>query len=262
MTRRRWGVMALRALTPLPIQMNPHGDSSATVTLSDGTRLEVYGGAGEYAFISRGCEGAVAQRRPVSFHDVGGAIEQGLGATGVSIGARGGWMKDDFASTEEGIDPGLAGVVIETPRDVIENKYVNPYITYEKPGGSVGLGWVIHDKEFITAGEHARTEEQHQLNDFSGHLRMGSERRYFAVRWMESVPIYSGGGYLTIGVGGHPAGGPLSLCMGLAAGGPYEGAGIVIQTDYPVADGLNVVIRSRLGWCGGEDAVDLLVGGG
>jgi len=261
MSRSRWCLIALSALTPISVQVHTEGDTSATITMSDGTRVEVYGGAGEYSFISRGCEGVVS-RRPVSFHDVGGGIEQALGKTGLSIGVRGGWMRDDIGRLEGGNSFAPATESPDSTRVVIENRYVNPYITYEKPRGSVGLGWVAHDKEFITAGEGARQEDQHPLNDFSGHLRIGPERHYFAVRWMESVPIYSGGGYLTIGVGGRPANGRLSLYGGMGAGGPYEGAVIMLQAGYPLGNHVTVGARTRLGWSGDRNASGVALGVG
>src|SRR5262245_61528550 len=120
MSRSLWCIVALSALTPISVQVHTDGDSSATVTLSNGTRIEVYGGVGEYAFITRGCEGTIIGERPVSFHDVGGGIEQGLGSTGLSIGVRGGWMRDDIASAEPFSDLAVPPPPI-IPREVIEN---------------------------------------------------------------------------------------------------------------------------------------------
>ena len=42
------------------------------------------------------------------------------------------------------------------------------------------------------------------------------------------MPLYSDGGYFTMGVGGHPAGGPWTMFVGLSAGGPYDGAGLAL----------------------------------
>lgn len=240
MNPSRWYLLGFAALTPLSIEVGTNGDSILTVTTPRGTRIEVVGGVGEYGFVTRGCEGQVIRTDPVSYREVGGAIEQGLGTTGLSVGARGGWMHDDMT---------LGSSTLEEPpqRLVIENSYVNPYFTYERPRGSVGLGWVFHDKDFITTGERARLQDDHPLNDFSAHVRVGSDRRYLAIRWMEGVPLYSSGGYLTIGAGGHPGGGRWALDGGVGAGGPFEGAGIMVRTSYEFPNGLIASMRARIG---------------
>ena len=46
---------------------------------------------------------------------------------------------------------------------------------------------------------------------------------------MESEPLYSGGGYFTATVGGDLPTLPLELRVGLSAGGPFDGAGVVAR---------------------------------
>src|SRR5206468_1277471 len=79
------------------VQVHEHGDTIATVVASDGTRFEVMAGAGEYAFVTRGCEGQVLSIQPGAFRDAGGAIEHGIGRIGLSLGVRGGIIHDDIA---------------------------------------------------------------------------------------------------------------------------------------------------------------------
>jgi hypothetical protein len=260
MSPNRWCLLGLVALMPLTVQVRTNGDSILTVTTSRGTRIEVLGGVGEYAFVTRGCEGKILRTDPVSYREAGGAIEQGLGATGLSVGARGGWMRDDMTLGPALVDPSQP--IPPAQRSVIENGYVNPYVTYERVRGSVGFGWIFHDKDFITSGEGARLQEEHPLNDFSAHLRVGSERRYMAIRWMEGVPLYSSGGYLTIGAGGHPGGGRCALYGGLGAGGPFEGAGIMFRAGYEFPTGLTASVRTRFGGSGTRLASGVAVGVG
>ena len=141
----------------------------------------------------------------------------------------------------------------DPPRQVTDNRYVNPYFVYEKPGGSVGLGYVWHEREFPTAGEYAREFPAHPLNDLSGHLRFGPERNHFEVRWMEGMPLAADGGFFTIGGGGRPNGGPTTVFVGLGAGGPYEGAGLALRVGQDIGD-FNVGVRTRLGSSGGANA--------
>lgn len=253
------GLVALSALAPVSVQLHATGDTVATVTAADGTRIEVFAGTGEYAFITRGCNGSILSQRPVTFRDAGAAVEQRLGRSGLSAGVRGGWMRDDIAGIAN-VDP-YAGTVTDE-RIQIENRYANPYLTFERSRGSVGFGWVWHDKEFISATGGMHDETDRALNDVSWHLRIGSDRRYFAVRWMEAVPLYSGGGYLLIGLGGRPGGGALSLYRGMGAGGPYEGAGLLIQSDYRLPSGITAGVRSRLGYSGNHGASGVSIGVG
>ena len=249
MSRTHWCLFALAALSPLSIQVHTSGDTLATVVASDGTRFEVMAGTGEYAFITRGCEGQVLSQVPASFRDAGARVEHDFGH-GLSLGVRGGVVRDDIAANTDPyqpiqpVSPTGTGV---PERLLLNNTFVNPYFSYAKEHGSVGLGWVWHEHEFITAGEESRTKFDHPLNDISAHIRLGTERRYFAARWMEGVPLASSGGYLTLGFGGRPGGKPIALYGGLGTGGPYEGAGLVLQASYPFHNGITTSVRSRIG---------------
>lgn len=79
----------------------------------------------------------------------------------------------------------------------------------------------------------------------SAHMRVGTEQHYFAIRWMEGVPLYSSGGYLDAGIGEHPAGSQLSIYSGLAAGGPFERDAFMIQGSYQLPNGVVASVRAR-----------------
>lgn len=256
----RIALVALTLVTPISIELHAEGDTIATVTTADGTQLEIAAGAGAYAFVSRGCEGQILEQRPATFRDAAARVQVPLGRGGAALGVRAGIVRDDFAGGEGSALPVFPGAGPD--RIVAINRYVNPYFTFEPAGGSVGIGWVAHEHEFPTADEVAREQASHPLNDISWHVRIGGERHHFEARWMEGMPLYSDGGYFTLGVGGHPAGGPWTMFVGLGTGGPYEGAGLALRAGREWDSGLNVSVRSRLGKTGDANASGIAVGVG
>jgi len=253
-------LIAVAAITPLSITLHEHGDTLATITTSDGTQIEIAGGAGEYAFISRGCNGRVLRRHPASFREGALRVQQPIGHGGFALGVRAGTVRDDLAGGDGIVPPAIPFPnEPQPPRVVSTNRYLNPYFTYDTPEVSVGGGYVWHEREFPTAGEQAREFTQRPLNDMSAHVRFGSERRHFEARWMEGMPLYSDGGMLNIGFGGRPEGGRVTLFGGLGAGGPYEGAGLALRMGLDVGD-WNVGVRSRLGLSGGAAASGVALG--
>ena len=262
MSRSRWCLVALASLAPFSVQVHTQGDTIATVTAANGTRFEILTGAGDYAFITRGCNGTVLSSIPGSFRDAGARFEQDVGH-GIVLGVRGGLVHDDIAAPPPipiGVTP-IPGTDLPG-RIVRDNTHVNPYLTFEQEAGSVGLGWVHHEHAFVTTGEGARTQRDHPLNDMSAHIRFGAERHYFAIRWMEGVPIASSGGYLQMGMGGRPGGGRVLLYGGLGAGGPYEGAGLMFNGAYQFHSGITTSVRTRLGYSGNQGASGVAVGVG
>jgi hypothetical protein len=224
MSRSLTLLLGLTALLPVAVEAPPdstrHGE----------TRLQVAGGYGYYAIITRGCQGEILSKIPI--HSLDGAIgvDHRFARVPERVGVRGGWTRDRVG------DAGSLGT--------LRNSYVNPFVDAEGPSGSFSLGWVAHRHDFPTTGEQARVQVHHPFNDLSFHLIAGSERRYFAIRWMEGMPIYSDGGYLNVGAGEQPAGSRFSGFLGMAAGGPMEGAGPMLRL------GFDVTPRLRLGLTG------------
>jgi hypothetical protein len=241
------------ALMPLAVEI-PY-DSLATD--AGETRLRVAGGAGTYAFIARGCEGQIIGEVPARFLDAGASLEHRFGGTPLVLGVRGGWLRDDIGGTAN------MRFFPEVPLGtVIDNAYANPFFSVEDAGVGIGAGWVAHRREFITAGEGAREQPEHPLNDWSGHLRIGSTTgRHFTVQWMEGVPLSSGGGYFTALLGGPFEANPQwGLHGGLGAGGPHEGAGLVLRLEHARAASVSFDLTTRLGFSGSHFAGGVALG--
>jgi hypothetical protein len=77
---------------------------------------------------------------------------------------------------------------------------------------------------------------------------------------MESEPLDSGGGYLTVTAGGPLPNAKLELRGGMSTGGPFEGAGRVPRGSYAIRDGLRVDPRGRGAFRGDEPAVGVGLG--
>ena len=254
---------ALAVASPIAVDVPTDPDTAETAVTSDvadeetattargETRLRIGGGVGSYAFIARGCEGQVIDHVPVNYREVGAAVEQRF--SNVVVGVRGGAMRDEVGEGDSVRFP-------EVPLGrTVTNRYINPHIAFEDRRAGAGIGVVFHKKEFITTGEGARTEVDHPLNDVSGHIRIGHlDRKYFALEWMESVPLYAGGGYVTLGIGGRAR--SLDLYGGLSAGGPYEGGGLFLRASYPIGGGFRLGFHGRAGYSGTEPASGIGLG--
>ncbi len=244
MNRSLIAIVVLSAATPLAFDV-PRDTASSETT------LELGAGYGEYALISRGCEGQIVDQDFVHFADAGAQLEHRFAGPGLTAGVRGGVLRDDP-------DEDPATPAAEAPAD---NRYVNPYLALEGPHSGAGIGVVLHEREFPTAGEGAREADDHPLNDISAHLRLGDrDEKFFAVEWMEGVPLYSDGGYLTIGGGGRMNWRPLHVHAGLATGGPYEGAGGFVRLRCELRPGIEARLTGRFGTSGGADASAIAVG--
>jgi len=230
MNRSLLSMVSIAALAPIAVEL-PALDESV-VALPGETRIGAAGGIAYYAFIARGCEGQEIDHLGVHARDGAFVLEHRFESKPIRLGVRAGWVRDE-------IDPDSTGpLFIGAPTGVtLTNTYVNPHVSFEGPRGGMGLGYIWHEREFTRASQGVLNETDYSLNDLSGHVVIGHpDRKHFAVRWMESVPLYSGGGYLTLGLGGRH--GPVDLESGATAGGPYDRVGAFLNGRYGLASGV------------------------
>ncbi len=207
------------------------------------TRITLVGGAGHYAIIDRGCEGQVLRTHPARFREAGGSIEH-RSSNGLTSGVRSGVLREKresrFVVTDYSVYPyreSLAVVVSET-----ENVYVNPFVAVEGRRLGIGAGWAW------ARGTLPTLDSKRQP---SFHVRIGRlDKAYFKLGYLESVPLYSGGGFADIGFGGHPHR-LWDIYMGMS-GGPFDGPGLSLKCDYRVRPHWAITGRARLGESGGE----------
>lgn len=237
-------------LLPLSIEVPTSSDSGR---VGGETRITGIGAIGRYAIIDRGCEGQVIRTHPISFREAGGEIEHRF-ANGVTVGLRGGTVRETATSSQAVTD-----YTVYPYRDSVikieshwNNRYVNPSVSYEAPLFGIGAGWIWAEDGFRTGHELSRI-------DPSFHLRVGArERVYFSAKYMESVPLYAGGGYAELGFGVHPHR-LWDFHVGMG-GAPYDGPGFTLEADYRVLPNWAVAGRARLGASGGEAQTGLGLG--
>jgi hypothetical protein len=241
---------ALIAVMPLAIE-RPFSPDSAGTRAPGALQIEVAGGYDYYAFVARGCNGAILDHVPVNAQDGAASVTYRLANTPFRVGVRGGWLRDDFGH------PGDSTLFGGLPRDRrITNAYVNPNVELESRSGAIGIGWVAHKRAFVSTASEDRglpqSPSSHE-NDMSFHFRIGSLQKYFLLSWMEGMPLESGGGYLRIGIGGQTSARWFSGLIGFATGGPQEGMGPLADLAFQVtpAVALDLKMHSNLAEAGG-----------
>ncbi len=235
--RRRFGLL-LGCVATLPLAVEKPVAPGPDTDRRGQTTLRAAGGIASYGFMVRGCNGNIIDQVPVQARDAAVGIDHRFGNIPLRVGVRGGWTSDEFGSPEDSLRfPGV-------PQDrTLTNRYVNPYVTLDNGDFAISAGPVFHEREFITAGEGARQWDDHPSNDMSLGLRIGREdAKYFQASWMESMPLYSDGGYLKMGIGGRTPNGRVGALIGLGAGGPMEGAGPMLETDFALTRALRVQV--------------------
>lgn len=235
-------LMTFAAALPVSVEIPNHDSTSG----GGETRLGVHGSLGRYALIDRGCEGQVLDTHP---HEYG---EAGLEAVhlfdnDLSVGVRAGAIHEKV--TERETSPDYSQFPYRDTTHVTiydrDNAWVNPSVGYEGTNGGVGVGVMTARRAFVRhTGTGLKT-----LPSF--HVRIGPlDRSHLRIAYMESMPLYSGGGYVDIGIGSH-----LSRRWDLYAGvctGPFDGAGFALRTEYRALPHVAIGARARLGYSEGE----------
>jgi hypothetical protein len=245
-------VVLLTFAAALPVSVEI--PSSDTTSAGGETRLGVTGSIGRYALIDRGCQGQVLRTHP---HEYG---EAGLEAVhlfdnGLGVGVRAGTVREKVTERTTAWDYSQA-----SPRETThvttydwDNAWVNPSIAYEGTQGGVGLGVVTARRAFMShTGSGLKT-----LPSF--HVRVGPlDRSHLRLAYMESMPLYSGGGYADIGIGSHVHR-DWDVYAGIGTG-PFDGPGLILRTDHRALPNLAISARTRLGHSGGEGQYGVALG--
>jgi hypothetical protein len=232
-TRKGWRDMtrpmspALGMLFMLPIAVGMEGDSAST-------SVGFGAGIGSYAHITRGCEGNVLSKEEVPYQDLAVSIDHRV-EKNFQLGVKGGWFGQDEVQGRDGTEPAVRAV------------YVNPNAAIELRRFGLGLGIVAADAplhRLLLLDEGGWNDGEGILP--SGHLRIGTHRGYFSLRLLEGMPLVSGGGLLTAGIGFEPV--PAAAAwIGFSAPGPYDRGGFLTEAAIPVRRDLHLQIGARYG---------------
>jgi hypothetical protein len=201
----------LLATLPLAVDLPGSRDSSRT----DNLQVEVAGGRGQFAFVSRGCNGEILNVTHNQLESGALVVEERL-PNDLVIGVRAG----SVGTTLHDRTQVSTGAPYYSYRDTMlaarySNAYVNPYIGYEGDWAGLGVGFMKADHPLMLA------EDSYHDVHTTWHLRFGNDEHRLTLRWMEDVPLESEG-HFSADLGFHPPG---KLEMGVFAGwiGPYDG---------------------------------------
>jgi hypothetical protein len=197
------------AALPLAVDLPVSRDSSRTNPLL----VEVAGGGGQFAIVNRGCEGRVLRVARNQLRSGALVVEHRLPRDFV-VGVRAGSVQTTLnTSTEVLVDiPGQNSLDAER----YSNRYVNPYVGREGRRAGVGIGVMMADRPVVIGAD------SHLEPKITGHVRLGGERNWLTLRWMEDVPLESEG-HFSADLGSRPI---RKLEAGAFVGlaGPYDGA--------------------------------------
>ncbi len=179
------------------------------------TEIVIAGGSGSYAVITRGCEGQVLSKYRIHYDNAAYEVSHKFPSV-VRIGVRGGVLNLEGGEATE---------------------YVNPFLSMDWSGFSIGGGWVHGDTTFPDQGGETFNGR------VSGHMRIGRSKRYFSVGFFEDLPLATAG-YFSAGFGG--GGRKLHVWAGTGYL-PYDNWGFVTRVDYRLTGGLVLGGTGRLG---------------
>jgi hypothetical protein len=199
------------ALAAAPLAIS-HQDSSVT-------EFRFGAGSGSYASVTRGCDNSVVSKARVDFDNVGGEVSHKF-TSPIRLGVRAGQINPDSHNA----------VIFSSAEDM---SYVNPHVSFDWPGFSLGAGLVSANRNF--------PEEDFHLTP-STHLRVG-KKSYFEVAYMEAVPLATSG-YLTTGIGYRT---PRADFWAGTAAVPQDHFGFLGKIDYRIGDRVGVGGTLRLG---------------
>ena len=242
------------AALPLAVDLPVSRDSSRTNPLL----VEVAGGGGQFAIVSRGCEGQVLRVTHNQLRSGALVVEHRLPEDFV-IGVRAGSVQTTLnTSTEVNIRaPGL--LYRDTPLAArYPNRYVNPYVGYEGRRVGLGVGVMMADQPFDADQSLVTLEDPLQVVDarnlfreksITWHVRLGGDRRRLTLRWMEDVPLESEG-HFSVDLGLRSS---RQLETGIFVGfaGPYDGAMFGLRGRVWLTPGAALQIKAST--AGGEN---------
>jgi hypothetical protein len=219
LSRCSFGVLLM--LLPLQIPLTP--DDSVS------TSLQIIGSHGQYAAISRSCEGDVTDKDGLPLTEVGISAQHRVKS----------WLS-------VGIDGGVIRSKLETEEDVnAETAFKHQNFTYASPHVDFNASWIGAGVGAVVA-PHGLPFDGEQTEDVlpSFHLRLGKPRIfYFDASLCRSLPLSHG--YFTMGLGSK-ASKKTNWWVGIS-GLPYDGAGLLTRVDFRMSPAVQLTTSLRLG---------------
>ena len=226
-------LLLLSFVGALPLQITTTSNDSTE------TNFRVAGGFGQYAYVSRGCEGNVLDKERIPFSEFGVSVDHKT-KTPLRLGINATYIHTRKERDLEGYysygyyDERYAGN--KRSREILA---VNPFINAEWKYFALGGGY------FGANGPIFDRNDDSNEQFFSGYLRIGNIRStYFDVSIFHTAPVYSGS-YFKLGLGYRPN---PALGWWLGIGGlPYDKIGFMVKTDVRLRQHLSLDALIRLG---------------
>ena len=150
------------------------------------TELRVAAGAGHYVALMRDCDGNVINQLEDDFVDVAASVDHRFDGTPFSLGVTGGFLHDHRFD--------------DTDRDGYS--YINPTIGLTKHRFAMSLGAVFMSEALLDPNDDDLDPESDVYPTLA--MRVGTlAGPYFTVALLSAFPMYSGGGYFDLGMGGQ-----------------------------------------------------------
>jgi hypothetical protein len=215
------------------------------------TKIQLVGGAGQYAVIRRGCEGNVLEKHEIPFSEIGASFDHKF-ASQTRLGIRGSYVFDKRKNGEQDYNPRGDGEPSTrfVPKEIIA---INPFANLEEKNSALGVGYFWSNRSLFVGQEMGEIEPW-----ISGYLRLGNRRSlYFSSSFLHEVPLYSSD-YLKLGLGSgiDPN---FDWWLGCGLLGPYDGVGILAKANIRFQKQLYFNVLTRIGGSEGisEGAVSL-----
>jgi hypothetical protein len=181
------------------------------------------------------------------YRDYGGELDVQVSET-AHIGLRGGWVNETASYLGSTLDAAMVDTLFQNYRfdDSSSYLYFNPFVSFEHPNWGLGAGVVISDGHLLADDPIEYDELDDATIVPSAHFRLGSlNTLYFNASAWEGVPIYSGGGMFTYGIGLRPVR-PLDLWVGFSDGGPYSERNFLVRANADIGRHLTLGAAVRL----------------
>ena len=234
-----------RSLYPLLLLVLPIGQQPTSIDSSQ-TTLEIIGSIGQFANISRGCEGNISGKEKVPIEEVGLSIDHKFTAP-IRIGVRGSYFTAE--NTKDFYDQDTGSFSEHTVSSEILS--LNPFFAIEGQRIAVGMGALWTDLSLTDS------RIEHDLMP-SVMLRLGSlQEQYFTISVLHPSPLLSEG-FLSVGTGSQRH---RHFQWWIGAGiGPYDKFGISSKSSIKLHQGLSMSLFGRFG--GSEGIRESVVGVG
>lgn len=237
----------------LPLQINTTSKDSTE------TNFRITGGLGQYAHISRGCEGNVLDKEKIPFSEIGVSIDHKT-KTPLRLGLNVSYIFTKEESELVYYSYGQKYVRYAGNQRPIEIFTVNPFINAEWKNFAIGGG-------AFWANRPTFYNNDNSLGHFgSWYIRIGNIRSFYIdISLLHTTPVFSGSCFKS-GLG-FRSNHNIDLWFGIGYQ-PYDNIGFIAKTNIPIQPHLFLDALYRLGGSEGvsENAISLgltykLIGG-